>query len=153
MKRRAILFLTLLSSLIFLITISGQGQNKKLTEKLFADIAGTWRLQTIFNGIQDVTRKDSLSVQWIEFTEKGRYRSETGKQSLDSGSYRVNESSHAIYLQSDFDLANPVEWSVMFQDNTMTLIVKGTPHLERLKYVFIKTKSKETANRPVKPQQ
>ena len=150
MKRITILSLTLILSLLALTVRS---QNKKAAEKLLGDFAGTWRIQNIYDGKKDITKNDSSAVQWMEFTEDGRYRSQAGKQVLDSGSYRVNENHHSLYLQSDGDKNNTAEWQVEFKDNTMILSGKGTPHAKGFTYVYIRTKNKENANRPVKPQQ
>jgi len=144
--------LTILSTLILsLLAFAVRSQGKKPIEKLFGDIAGTWRIQSIYDGKKDITKNDSSSVQWMEFTEDGRYRNKTGNQVLDSGSYRVNENHHSLYLQSDRDKDNPAEWQLEFKDNTMTLSGKGTSQAKRFKYIYVKTK--ERTNRPVKPQQ
>jgi len=150
MKRITILSFALVFSMI---TLSVCAQNKKAAEKLFSDLIGTWRIQTIYDGQKDITKNDSTSVQWLQFTEDGRYRSQAGKQALDSGSYRVNENHHILYLQSDTDKDNPAEWQVEFKDSTMILSGKGTPHAAQFRYVYIKTKDKENANRPIRPQQ
>lgn len=148
MKRSVILFAF---ALMFSFTL--HAQDKKAADKLFGEIAGTWRIQTIYDGKKDVTKKDSTSVQWMEFREDGRYKSMAAKQPLDSGSYRVNENQKSLYLQSDSDKDNPSEWKMEFKESTMTLSGLGSTNSQRLKYVYVKTISKENANRPIKPQQ
>lgn len=132
-------------------SISLNAQDKKAADKLFGNIAGTWRMQTVYDGKKDVTKNDSASVQWMEFREDGRFKSQSGNEPLDSGSYRINENQHSLYLQSDLNKDNPAEWNIEFKENNMILIGKSTPHAQRYKYVYIKTK--DMADRPLKPQQ
>jgi hypothetical protein len=150
MKYFVILLFTACLSLCF-IDSKGQERKADVAEKLFGDLVGTWRIQTVFDGKKDITKTDSSSIQWVEFTEDGRYRSAVGKNPSDSGSYRVNENHHILYLQSDAHKDNPAEWQMDFKDNNMILTGKD-PRTQRYKYVYIKTKDKKNANKPIKPQ-
>jgi len=146
-----------LGFMTILLSCSLVAQNKKeVADKIFSDLIGTWRIQTIYDGKKDITSTDTTKVQWLEFNEDGHYKSVTGVLATDSGSYRVNESHKSLYLQSALDKSNAnvvAEWKVDLKENNMTLSQTGSPHAERYRYLYVKTKDKTTANRPVKPQQ
>lgn len=144
------------ATVVFLSGSLWAQKKKEVAEKLFSDMVGTWRVQTIYDGKKDITSKGSTKVQWLEFAEDGHYKSVTGTLATDSGSYRVNESHKSLYLQSVVDTKgtdNTVEWKADFKDNTLTLTQSGTPHAARYRYVYVKTKDKASANRPIVPQQ
>ncbi len=134
--------------------LMAQMDKKNVADKLFSDVVGTWRIETIYDGKKDITSKDTTEIQWLEFEGDGRYKSVTGTHATDSGSYRANENQRVLYLQSDLDKDNPVEWKVDLKDNNMTLSQqKGNAHAKRFRYVYIKTKDQSTKNKPVKLQQ
>ncbi len=148
--------LTLSFAAIIFLSGSLMAQKKKeVAEKLFSDLVGTWRIQTIYDGKKDITSSDTTKIQWLEFSEDGHYKSVTGILATDSGSYRVNENHKSLYLQSAIEKGsdNTVEWKAEFKDNTLALTQDGTAHAARYRYVYVKTKDKNTANRPIKPQQ
>ena len=125
-------------------------QNKKdVVGKLFSNIVGTWKIQTIYNGKKDITSKDSTKVQWLEFAEDGHYKRLTGRVATDSGSYRVNENHRSLYLQSVIGNGSDktTEWKADVKENRMTLIKEGGAKTSRLRYLYIKTENKATAIR------
>jgi hypothetical protein len=143
----------------FLICLAGLSaavaQNaKNLPEKNIERIIGTWKVARIMSGGTEVA-KNPTSGQWIEFREDGKYVNKT--TSLDSGSFRMNETQSVLYLES---VVNPsttknedhktVEWDVTLKEDTMTLQQhqgSGKGHRDTMKYVYMKIADGSTARK------
>lgn len=136
---------------LLLLLITGmagglQAQNaKNLPDKKIHSIVGTWKVQKILSGKNEVA-KNPTSGQWIEFRSDGKYVNQA--VSLDSGSYRLDENRSVLFLESSIhgdkkkDTPKVIgEWSVEFGEDTMTLQRKGNakqPHLDKMKYVYVR---------------
>src|ERR1700741_997734 len=91
-KMRATLLFLLLSTAVW------SQDAKKVPDKIIDKIVGAWKIQKISAGKEDVA-KNPTSGQWIEFRSNGTYLNHA--TSIDSGSYRINENSAIVYLESD----------------------------------------------------
>jgi|GEM_PF-3334063 len=107
-------------------------------EKIIHFIPGTWEVEAVFRGKEDITDSDTLAKnQTLEFTREGRYMINSGKERIDSGAFRVNEQDKILYLASDFN-ETTTEWKISFDKTAaMTLQLKdGVVHGERFRYVY-----------------
>jgi len=127
---------------IFTATLRAQDA-KNTPDKIIESIVGTWKIQKILSGNKEVAN-NATSGQWIEFKSDGKYVNQS--TSLDSGSYRLDENRSILYLESSVH-AGPSknsqkeieEWSVAFQEDTMTLQRQSMKqHADKMKYVYIR---------------
>jgi hypothetical protein len=118
---------------------------KKVSDKIIDKIVGAWKIQKITAGKEDVA-KNPTSGQWIEFRSDGTYLNRS--TSLDSGSYRINENSSIVYLESVVN-EDPskkstkmvTEWTVAFADEGMIMQRRSTgkrEHVDKMKYFYTK---------------
>jgi hypothetical protein len=117
--------------------------------KIIEYIPGTWEMETVFRGKQDITDTDTLAKnQTLEFNREGRYMSNSGTEQLDSGAYRLNEQHGVLYLASDLH-GTTSEWRVWFDPGgTMTMQLKdGVTHGEKFRYVYRRTSNTTSSNR------
>ena len=126
---------------------------KKVPNKIIDKIVGAWKIQKITAGKEEVA-KNPTSGQWIEFRSDGTYLNRS--TTLDSGSYRVNENSSIVYLESlvNNDPAKKqnktvTEWAVAFDDQGMVMQRRSTgkrEHVDKMKYFYTKVGETETVN-------
>ncbi len=111
--------------------------------KFIEIIAGTWKLKSVVDMKSPTAKKTNDDVsnayQIIEFGPNARYKTNTGAQSVEEGSYRLNEQQGTLYLESDSDDVTPSEWDISFKEDLMTMAPKGNKDVKRYKYVFTKT--------------
>ena len=125
---------------------------KKVPDKIIDKIVGAWKIQKIASGKEDVA-KNPTSGQWIEFRSDGTYLNNA--TSIDSGSYRINENSSLVYLESlvNNDPSNNAskmvtEWTVAFANNGMIMQRRSTgkrEHVDKMKYFYTKVGEAEKA--------
>ena len=139
--------------ILFAASVLGlQAQNaKNLPSKKIGSIVGTWKVQKILSGANEVA-KNPTSGQWIEFRSDGKYVNQA--MSLDSGSFRLDENQSLLFLESSIhsgekkDTPKEIgEWMVGFTNDTMTLQRKNTgqQHADKMKYVYIRIADGATA--------
>lgn len=140
---------------IFTATLRAQDA-KSAPDKNIETIVGTWKIQRILSGNKEVA-KNPTSGQWIEFKSEGTYVNHS--TSLDSGSYRLDENQSILFLESSIhtnpDKNSPKEigeWSIAFQDATMTLQRRDKKqHVDKMKYIYVRiadrTQADNTSNR------
>jgi hypothetical protein len=140
--------------LFFLLSTAVWSQDaKKVPDKIIDKIVGVWKIQKITDGNEDVA-KNPTSGQWIEFRSDGTYLNHA--TSIDSGSYRVNENSFIVYLQSVVNKdpskkteSMVTEWTVAFADEGMILQRRSTgkrEHADRMKYYYSRVGNAEAVN-------
>ncbi|MBT1705905.1 hypothetical protein [Chryseosolibacter indicus] len=123
--------------------------DKKTPVKIIEYIPGTWTIEQVLRGKEDVTATDTLAQnQRLEFNREGRYLSYSGQEKIDSGSYRLNEQQAVLYLESEAN-DRPSEWNVWFDPaGTMTLKMRsGSVHGESFKYIYRRDGTTTTSNR------
>ena len=123
-------------------------ETKGSSDKNIEKILGTWKVQKITSGKTDVA-KNPTSGHWIEFRPDGHYVNKT--TSIDSGSFRMNENSSVLYLESMVnsgaakdDAKKIVEWSIAFGDNTLTMQQQNKEkkaHVDNMQYVYTRIAS------------
>lgn len=136
-----------------LVTLSIWAQDsKKQPDKIIDKIVGAWKVQRITAG-KDEVAKNPTSGQWIEFRSDGTYLNHS--TSLDSGSYRINENSSIVYLESvvkddpnNKETKMVTEWTVAFDNQGMIMQRRSTgkrEHVDRMKYYYSKVGETEKA--------
>jgi outer membrane protein assembly factor BamE (lipoprotein component of BamABCDE complex) len=118
--------------------------------KIIEYIPGTWVIEHVYRGKEDVTSTDTLaSTETFEFNREGRYTSFSGTEKIDSGAYRINEEHAVLYLASEGDNEKPQEWNVWFdKDGTMTLKMLNSPNKgQDFSYVYRRNSTETTSNR------
>ena len=118
---------------------------KQVPDKIIDKIIGAWKIQKITSGKEEIA-KNPTSGQWIEFRSDGTYLNKA--TSLDSGSYRINENSSIVYLES---LVNNdpskngtkmvTEWAIAFANDGMIMQRRSTgkrEHVDKMKYFYTK---------------
>jgi hypothetical protein len=118
--------------------------------KIIEYIPGTWVIQSVYRGKENVTATDTLAaIETIEFNREGRYMSYSGTEKLDSGAYRLNEQHGILYMASENNDDKPVEWKVSFaKDGTMTISMQnGSKQLENINYVYRRSGPETSSNR------
>jgi len=147
MSLRRNVFVVVVVVMVLVLVMTGMAnaqKNKAIHDKNIERIVGTWKIQKILSGKTEVA-KNPTSGQWIEFRTNGKYVNKTN--SVDSGSYRLNENQSVLYLESVVnkepgkdEAKNIVEWTVAFQDNdSMTMQQQKKdkkPHGDVMKYVY-----------------
>jgi len=127
---------------------------KQVPDKIIDKIVGVWKIQKITAGKEEVA-KNPTSGQWIEFRSDGTYLNQS--TSIDSGSYRINENSSIVYLES---LVNNdpsknttkmvTEWTVAFANEGMIMQRRSTSkreHVDKMKYFYSKVgEAEKTVN-------
>ena len=127
---------------------------KQVPDKIIDKIVGVWKIQKITSGKEEIA-KNPTSGQWIEFRSDGTYLDQS--TSIDSGSYRINENSSIVYLES---LVNNdpsknstkmvTEWTVAFANEGMIMQRRSTgkrEHADKMKYFYIKVgEAEKTVN-------
>ena len=118
---------------------------KQVPDKIIDKIVGVWKIQKITAGKEEVA-KNPTSGQWIEFRSDGTYLNQS--TSIDSGSYRINENSSIVYLESlvnDDPSKNTTkmvtEWTVAFANEGMIMQRRSTgkrEHADKMKYFYTK---------------
>jgi len=136
------------------------------TKKVIQTIAGTWKLQRIEASSSDksaakTTEKKSdngnnlptadtdqsrNAMQMLEFASDARYKVNNTTTAIDSGSYRVNEQTGVLYLESDADDITATEWGMTLSKNVLTLEGKGDDTDSSYKYVYMREKETATKN-------
>ena len=141
--------------LLILVIYPLWGQDaKKVPDKIIDKIVGVWKIQKITDGKEEVA-KNPTSGQWIEFRSDGTYLNQS--TSLDSGSYRINENSSIVYLESvvNDDSSKKstkmiTEWTVAFANEGMIMQRRSTgkrEHLDKMKYYYSKVgEAEKTVN-------
>jgi len=119
--------------------------------KIIEYIPGTWAIQSVYRGKEDVTETDTLAqIETIEFNREGRYISFSGTEKIDSGAYRVNEEHGILYMASVNHDDQPLEWNVRFsKDGLMTIQSRngGDKKLENINFVYRRTGPVTSSNR------
>lgn len=127
---------------------------KQVPDKIIDKIVGVWKIQKITAGKEEIA-KNPTSGQWIEFRSDGTYLNQS--TSIDSGSYRINENSSIVYLES---LVNNdpsknttkmvTEWTVSFANEGMIMQRRSTgkrEHADKMKYFYTKVgEAEKTVN-------
>ena len=118
---------------------------KQVPDKIIDKIVGVWKIQKITSGKEEVA-KNPTSGQWIEFRSDGTYLNQS--TAIDSGSYRINENSSIVYLESlvNNDTSKNTtkmvtEWTVAFANEGMILQRRSTgkrEHVDKMKYFYTK---------------
>ena len=118
---------------------------KQVPDKIIDKIVGVWKIQKITAGKEEIA-KNPTSGQWIEFRSDGTYLNQS--TSIDSGSYRINENSSIVYLESlvnDDPSKNTTkmvtEWTVAFANEGMIMQRRSTgkrEHADKMKYFYTK---------------
>lgn len=118
---------------------------KQVPDKIIDKIVGVWKIQKITSGKEEIA-KNPTSGQWIEFRSDGTYLDQS--TSIDSGSYRINENSSIVYLESlvnDDPSKNTTkmvtEWTVAFANEGMIMQRRSTgkrEHADKMKYFYTK---------------
>jgi len=118
---------------------------KQVPDKIIDKIVGVWKIQKITSGKEEIA-KNPTSGQWIEFRSDGTYLNQS--TSIDSGSYRINENSSIVYLESlvnDDPSKNTTkmvtEWTVAFANEGMIMQRRSTgkrEHADKMKYFYTK---------------
>jgi hypothetical protein len=85
-------------------------------------------------------------MQMLEFDPDARYKVNNSTSAIDSGSYRVNEQTGILYLESDAEDITPTEWAITLKKNQLTLAGRGDNADTRYKYVYVKEKEKLGTN-------
>jgi hypothetical protein len=120
-----------------------QNKSAKVSDKIIDHIVGTWEIS---KG-ESVTKKHEKNAQHarpikenhltnLEFKRNGRYKTTDSQKALDSGSYRINENHHRLYLESDADHNHPKEWDINIIKNTLTLQSDSTKTKAHEKYFY-----------------
>ncbi len=135
-------------ALVSTVTVTvGMAQNTKaIIDKNIELIVGTWKVQRILSGNTEVA-KNPTSGQWIEFRGDGRYR--THATAMDSGSYRLNENSSTLYLESVVlakeEGKNVSEFNISFAGDLLTMqrtqqkkARKNSQSTDSMKYVYVR---------------
>lgn len=134
-----------------LLTVMGfcleaQAQSAKdVKVKLIEKIVGSWKIAEVTEGKSRLA-DNSTGISALEFSPDGKYRSLSKTEAIDSGSYRINENSNILYLESGDNRENPSEWNVSFKDNTMILKGRGQGHAQKFQYVYVRTKNGLSTN-------
>ena len=125
---------------------------KQVPDKIIDKIVGAWKIQKITAGKEDVA-KNPTSGQWIEFRSDGTYLNRS--TSIDSGSYRINETSSIVYLESVVNddpskksTKMVTEWTIAFADEGMIMQRRSTgkrEHVDKMKYYYTKVGEAEKA--------
>jgi len=127
---------------------------KQVPDKIIDKIVGVWKIQKITSGKEEIA-KNPTSGQWIEFRSDGTYLNQS--TSIDSGSYRINENSSIVYLESlvnDDPSKNTTkmvtEWTVAFANEGMIMQRRSTgkrEHADKMKYFYTKVgEAEKTVN-------
>jgi hypothetical protein len=119
-----------------------QDKSGKVSDKIIDHIVGTWQLskgeavpkKNEQNGRAKTIKENRLTR--IEFGRNGRYKTTDSQKALDSGSYRINENHHRLYLESDADHDHPKEWDINIIKNTLTLQSDSTKTKAHEKYFY-----------------
>jgi len=123
-----------------------QDNSGKVSDKIIDHIVGTWK----FSKGENVPKKNEQKGQQakpikenrfttLEFGRNGRYKTMDAQKALDSGSYRINENHHRLYLESDADHDHPKEWDINIIKNTLTLQSDSTKTKTHEKYFYTLT--------------
>jgi hypothetical protein len=118
--------------------------------KIIEYIPGTWVIQSVYRGKENVTTTDTLAaIETIEFNREGRYMSYSGTEKIDSGAYRLNEQHGILYMASENRDDKPVEWKVRFtKDGNMTITMKDSDKkLENINFVYRRSGPETSSNR------
>jgi hypothetical protein len=118
--------------------------------KIIEYIPGTWVIEQVYKGKEDVTATDTLAKnESIEFNREGRYMSFLSSEKIDSGAYRINEDHAVLYLASEGDNEKPTAWSVWFdKDGKMTMRMKNDGNKEEpMSYVYRRSATETSSNR------
>jgi hypothetical protein len=120
-------------------------QNKNIPDKNIELIVGSWKVQSIMSGKTEVA-KNPTSGQWIEFRENGKYVNRA--TAVDSGSYRLNENSSTLYLESVLkpkqEGRNVSEFIIGFDGDLMTMQQRQPKktnkksHTDAMKYIYVR---------------
>jgi len=146
---RKVLTIALVSSMTFTAGMAQDNkatanQNKRIPDKNIELIVGSWKIQTIMSGKTEVA-KNPTSGQWIEFREDGKYVNKA--TALDSGSYRLNENSSTLYLESVVkpkqEGRNVSEFVIGFEGDLMTMQQREKKsnkksHTDSMKYIYVR---------------
>ena len=145
-----VFIIALISSMTFTVGLAqdktaADQDNKKIPAKNIELILGTWKVQTIMSGKTEVA-KNPTSGQWIEFREDGKYVNKAN--ALDSGSYRLNETSSTLYLESVVNTKTEgkkvTEFIIGFEGELMTMQKQQSKntnkksHTDAMKYVYVR---------------
>jgi hypothetical protein len=151
MKAGKVFFWLMVAIILPIASIQAQdNKGKKVTKKLISEVVGKWQLeQTVDVQKKNAIRKDTLGFDWIEFGEDGKYSLGSAGQNgtveaIDSGSYRLNEQSGVLYLETTSDDGSvsqiPSEWSIAIKENKMKLSGRGNDHARKYEYQYQKVK-------------
>jgi hypothetical protein len=120
-----------------------QDKSGNVSDKIIDHIVGTWKISRGENVPQKNTQKTQHAkpikedrLTSLEFGRDGRYKTMDSQKSLDSGSYRINENHHRLYLESDADHEHPKEWDINIMKNTLTLQADSTKTKAHEKYFY-----------------
>lgn len=112
--------------------------NNETPTKNIEKVVGVWEVTGIFKGTKEITNTDTAGInRSFEFTRENKYISYSDNEQIDSGTYKLNEVQHSIYLESA--TGNEVaEYKIRFDNDTMTLqpAQNANANSERFKYVY-----------------
>jgi len=147
-----------LTGLIVFVSCFAFAQGAKdVKSKLRDKIAGVWQLDGVIDPKSNKDAgADSTSVNQREFDLQGHYVSKNSKNiTVDSGSYRISESTSLLYLESKGRFAtgssNPTSstqetWLISFQGNNvmnMGMRGPGTNNGKQFRHVFRRVSESE----------
>lgn len=122
-------------------------------KKNIGQIAGSWKLQRIVDDEQKKknqkpeaqSNQGNNAMQMLEFQPDGRYKMNNATAAIDSGSYRINEQTNVLYLESD-QASSLSEWNIALQNKRLVLTGRDGQADRRYQYVYEKTKEGVSTN-------
>jgi hypothetical protein len=139
-----------ISILVISLVSSGVAQKTKVSDKLIDHIVGTWKISEIMDVRQAKAIKSKIDtaktnkkngLNQLTFKRDGRYKTIDSQKAIDSGSYRLNENHHRLYLESDADHSHPHEWDITISQNTLRLQPDSTKLDNHFRYVYKSTEA------------
>jgi hypothetical protein len=138
---------TLILLLVISLASAGMAQKTKISDKLIDHIVGTWTISQVVDvqqkkeirirsKVDTVTTNKKSGLTQLTFKRNGRYKTIDSQNAIDSGSYRLNENHHRLYLESDADHDHPLEWDLTISNDMLTLQPDSTKRANHFKYVY-----------------
>jgi hypothetical protein len=149
-----IIITTILINLLIGVVCFAQNQTdaNKVSDKLIDHIVGTWKVSSgtsigntakakpHSNTSDKKNNNKKVAPAQFNFKRNMRYTANMeGNSVADSGSYRLNENHGRLYLQSDLNNKQPMEWDIKINNNTLTLQADSVKHSGHIKYFYQRT--------------
>ena len=135
----------ILTGLLVCTCLAASAQTAKDTKvKMIDRILGTWQIARIYDGKKEIATE--AHTQGFQFNIEGKYKSMIGTETIDSGSYRINEANALLYLENEKNIVpgknqKQVTWKISFSEKDNTMSMQGVGNqAKRYRYVFVKTK-------------